>query len=110
MSRSKSKAPVAPKTLSLKALEAVFGVSAMSIYLWRKGRSGKTELKAPFTPARVRAWAGRNEVAMRLRPELLLETMAARPTRRGRPAKTASDAPLKRTATGRMTGVRRAQA
>lgn len=49
-----------PKTLSLAGLCTVFGVSSMSVYLWRQGTPTKEALAEPYTPAALKRWAKAN--------------------------------------------------
>lgn len=66
------------RTLTTKELERVFGVSAMTLYLWRQGTATKSKLRtAPkkrgersvlFYEDDVRAWASRHEVALVVDP------------------------------------------
>lgn len=94
------------KLLTTRHLERAFGVTSMTIYLWRKGTPTKAKLpvvetsnkRVFYSPAKVEAWAKKNEVAV-LVPSLvgLLGDDSLSPSKSGPIA----PAPSKKRATAR---------
>lgn len=62
------------KTLTMKNLVTLFGVTAMTVYSWRRGTATKEAMPETLTPAAVKRWAKRHEVAMTCEASTLLGT------------------------------------
>jgi hypothetical protein len=104
------------KSLALKLLPAVFGVSSMSVYLWRQGTATKDALLEPFTPARLRSWAKKNGREIVRQPEDVLAKYEKEAAKRaaGRPSSsdlaTSKKAKLARSGSGKLAKLTNRQA
>jgi hypothetical protein len=87
--------------LTIAQLATAFGVSSVSIYLWRQGTPTKTALEAPHTPANLRRWAKKNGVEFAKDPERVLGKSQDKPV-----AKPKAKPVLKRSASGKLSGVK----
>lgn len=97
--------------LTLPSLAKLFGVGPNAIYLWRQGTPTKEALEAPYTPARLKAWAKKHGVEMTCDPQKLLDKPVTSGKRIGRPPaseKTAKKV-LKRSGSGKLSGVQPAR-
>jgi hypothetical protein len=77
--RTKGKHRMKTKTLSMKNMEELFDVTAMTIHNWKKGSATKAALPAEFTPAAVKRWALKNTVRMTCEPADLLGKDVGKP-------------------------------